>query len=664
MTNMRWRFRKMSKAELNQDPMEREFFDDEPINTRLVRESIQNSLDAGIARISQEDSSEPVRVRFSLAGIHTPLPAQLSTKYFTGLAPHLDALDEIDNRIARRAAQGDLTHDGVPFIVIEDAETVGLEGDWEQFDDSESEPADNNHFYWFFRNIGRSGKGDSDNGSWGLGKWVFPDASHASAYIAVTRRHSDDETLLIGQSVLSKHTINGQRHAPYGYFAILGDEGLALPLRRRESTHTPLIDQCIADFGLQYRNNPGLSVIIPFPRIEDDAAHIETPKILAAIVHNYFYPIINRKLEVTLDEGDGSQSIEITADTIDDVLHKADLEDTGERSVDGYRKVFDMCRRILELNDRDYIDIPIDQLGNEDYQGIANLRRRYNAYELLAFSVDTDVQRRTGAREHSKFYLYAQRDDSLSEGHDYYVRGTLSISEMNFLGQIRARSLLVVEENEPLAAMLRDSEPPAHTLWRPQTHRVTDHWVATVRRINAVRYAPRALLRAMDAPTEGIQKDAFADIFFYERPDGRSGGPSSERGRTQPPVINHPPTHRDFEIQDTQSGTGFRVRIATSATDPPAYARLRVAYEVPRGNPLNQYSPNDFRLHGPRALNMDMRGCQPIGSNERAGNELILRIDDPSKFSLTVQGFDPNRDVYARVERADNFVDSEGMMTG
>ena len=38
-------------------------------------------------------------------------------------------------------------------------------------------PADNEHFYWFFRNIGRSGKRDEDAGSWGLGKWVFPDAS-------------------------------------------------------------------------------------------------------------------------------------------------------------------------------------------------------------------------------------------------------------------------------------------------------------------------------------------------------------------------------------------------------------------------------------------------------------------------------------------------------
>ena len=578
------------------------------------------------------------------------------------LLPHLDALDEIDDAIARRAAQGDLARDAVPFIVVEDKGTVGLEGDWEQFDDSKSQPADNNHFYWFFRNIGRSGKGDSDNGSWGLGKWVFPDASHASAYIAITRRHSDGETLLIGQSVLSKHTINGQRYAPYGYFAIPGDEEMALPLRRSEPTHTAFVDRCIADFGLQYRNNPGLSTIIPFPRIEDEDAHIETPKILAAIVHNYFYPIINRRLEVTLDDGDGSQPIDITADTIDNVLDKADLENTGERSVDGYRRVFDMCRKCMKLSDDDYIDIPIGRLSDEDYQSIANLRRRYNAYELLAFRVGTDVQRKRGAREQSEFRLYVQRDDSLTEGHDYYVRGTLSISEMDYLGQVRARSLLVVEENEPLAAMLRDSEPPAHTLWRPQTHRVNDHWVAAPRRIDAVRHAPRTLLRAMDTPTEGIQKDAFADIFFYERPDTQSGGRSPGERRATPPNIDSTPTQPDFNVQNTQSGTGFRVRIAAGATSPTEYARLRVAYEVPRGNPLNQYSPNDFRLHGVGALNVHMQGCQSVirlNGNERAGNELLLRINDPRKFAITVQGFDQNRDVYVRVEKVADTTPSE-----
>lgn len=657
MTDIRWQFRKMDRAEMNQDPMQREFFEGEPINTRLVRESIQNSLDAGIAHASPDGKGEAVRVRFSLAGIRNPLPAYRAERYFTDLAPHLDAIPELDDTIRALAAHNDLTHDDVPFIVVEDAGTVGLDGDCEQERDSESTPADNNHFFWFFRNVGRSGKGDTDNGSWGLGKWVFPDASLASAYIAVTRRRSDDEILLMGQSVLKQHDIGGARYVPYGYFGTFDGDGFQLPLRHGEAAHESIITRCIKDFGLQYRNQPGLSVIIPFPRILGEEAYIETPKMLAAIVDNYFYPIIDRRLEVTLDAGDGTPPIEITADTIDGVLDMADLdEETGERSPDAYRRLFAMTRQCLEVPEDDYIEMSARQLakmGDDNASIIPSLRRRYNAYELLAFRISTDVQRKKGARENTEFRLYVQRDDSLTEGHDYYVRGTLSIPEMDYLRNIRARTLLVVDENEPLAAMLRDSEPPAHTSWRPQTSRVTDHWWAAKRRIDEVRYAPRNLLQVMEAPREGVQKGAFADVFPRLREKGRATAGTKGRERN-PDVPVTPPPWRPPDFAISESVDGFRVRIDNSAGPKPERARLRVAYDVLRGNPLNHYNRNDFRLRGIDALPVTIEGGseEPATQNSQPrDNELYVRIDDPQKFSVSVQGFDPNRDVFVRVEK-------------
>ena len=662
MTDIIWQFRKMVRAEMNQDPMQREFFEDEPINTRLVRESIQNSLDAGIAHVSSGVEDQPVRVRFSLAGIHHPLPADRAERYFTRLAPHIDAIPELDDAIRALAARNDLTRDPVPFIVVEDAGTIGLEGDYEQDKDSESKRADNNHFFWFFRNVGRSGKGDTDNGSWGLGKWVFPDASRASAYIAVTRRQSDEETLLMGQSVLKQHDINGCQYVPYGYFAAFDADEFQLPLRTSEPEHAPYIDQCIEDFGLQYRSQPGLSIIIPFPRIFDEEAYIETPKMLAAIVDNYFYPIIAGRLEVTLDEGDGSPPIEITADTIDDVLDRADLEKAGERSPDAYRHLFKMTRQCLEVSKDDYIEISASDLLEigDDGSRLVDLRRRYNAYELLAFQISTDVQRKKGARENTKFRLYVQRDDSLTEGHDYYVRGTLSISDMDFLGGIRARTLLVVDENEPLAAMLRDSEPPAHTKWQPRTTgRVAEHWVAPQRRITAIRQTPVTLLRVLEAPREGVQKDAFADIFPREREKGQAAaavkGNQGNGGIKPPPPPSPPPRPSDFAI--SESGDGFHVSTNNSAETTPQRARLQVAYDVLRGNPLKLYNRNDFRLRGVGKLPVTIEGGSaepaPQGSQPK-DNELYVRIDDPQQFSISVQGFDPNRDLFVRVEKLES----------
>ncbi len=142
----------------------------------------------------------------------------------------------------------------------------------------------------------------------------------------------------MGQSVLMQHDIDDRHYVPYGYFAAFADDGFQLPLRSGEPAQDDLITQCIKDFGLRYRDEAGLSIIIPFPHIYGEEAHIEAPKMLAAIVHNYFYPIIAGKLEVTLDEGDSSSPIVITADTIDRVLGMADLDGKGERSPEAYHR--------------------------------------------------------------------------------------------------------------------------------------------------------------------------------------------------------------------------------------------------------------------------------------------------------------------------------------
>ena len=49
--NPKWQFRKMSKGEMNVDPIEGEFFSTEALGSlpdALIREAIQNSLDAAI----------------------------------------------------------------------------------------------------------------------------------------------------------------------------------------------------------------------------------------------------------------------------------------------------------------------------------------------------------------------------------------------------------------------------------------------------------------------------------------------------------------------------------------------------------------------------------------------------------------------------------------
>ena len=658
MQAVKWQFRAMSPSEINQGTVVGEFFGDEPINTRLVRESIQNSLDAGIDKAlgNPAGTSGPVRVRFDLAGISNPLPAARAARYLAGLDPHLAATGEGPGAAA-------LTGD-MPYLVVEDAGTTGLCGNWREWDTTDG----GNYFYWFFRNIGLSGKGDSDNGSWGLGKWVFPDASQVKGYLAVTRRHDDDDTLLMGQTVLTKHTVNGQRYDPFGYFATPDAQGMALPLQMSEPEHRALVSDCISDFGLQWRREPGLSIIIPWPRVswaqtgngtanhDDDRPVVNRAGLLDAVIRNYFYPIIAGNLEVVIAVGNDADATVVNRDTIDRVVAAMDLPDTGEWNLPSYRRLFAMCQASLQPADAqcELLDAPLS--GNDDRYDpnrLDNWRARYQDGELLAFRVKSDVERRGRGRQDTELRVYLQRDPALSEGQDYYVRGTLSIhGNMDFIKQHReACALLVVDEQQPLAAMLRDSEPPAHTAWSPSAGRAADRWVAAPRRIREVRNTPHRILTRLNTPTEGTQKDAFADIFFWE-----NGADEGNRGRgikEGPHIYRSGPTRvprrpQDFEI--AQSPGGFRVRLtAAGIADPPVCAHLRVAYDVPRGNPLNRYQPEDFQLHGRGAnLSLRMGGCgfRP----GKAANEVFLDIENPDDFEFAVSGFDPRRDVHIRIE--------------
>lgn len=662
MTGAQWRFRQMAPTEINQGTVVREFFEDEPINTRLVREAIQNSLDAAIDTSEDNGAAGPVRVRFSLHGIRNPLPAERASRYFAGLAPHLAQIAELDAEVKTRAAADSLAAGDVPYLVVEDSGTKGLGGDWRVYNTEDPD----NHFYWFFRNIGISGKGDSDNGSWGLGKWVFPDASRISAYLAVTRRSQDDETLLMGQAVLTKHSIDGQRHDPVGYFAIAGDESLPwLPLRNSVAEQRPFIDECIADFGLKWRNAPGLSVIIPFPRINagnpaqdgDEDAGISQKQLLAEVVHNYFFPIIAGQLEVVVDAGDEAAADALNSDTIDDVIDRLDLPAAGERSHESYQRLFAMCRHSIGRPAHEHETLEANRLNQSDgydKDQRAIWRSRYEAGELLSFRIGMQVHRKdeTSPRPTS-LRVYVQRDADLREGHDYYIRGTLSIhGRMDLIRNRRgARLLMVVDKDEPAASLLRDSEPPAHTEWRRQSSRVAARWQRPRLSLAAVRDAPGQLLALLEPPTEGVQRDAFTDIFFWDGNDRTvNDGRVRERQTDYIPRKEQPePSQRDFNISQTSGG--FRVRISERALDnPPRCARLRVAYGVARGNPLSRYSPEDFRLHGRDALSHSIGGCEVVTRN-LAGNELLLNIDDPAEFEFAVSGFDPQRDVYVRIDQ-------------
>lgn len=435
MTNPRWRFARMTPAQVHQDPVQGEFFsrqDDLP--GRLVREAIQNSLDA--AR-----DGETVRVRFVFSGERDALPVKRATRYLDGLEEHVEAVVEAggmstgasddDDENEESAAYDALACFDRPmdYLVVEDFGTKGLKGDIR----ANSELEKDNHFWGFFRSIGISPKGANDAGSWGLGKWVFPDASIINAYLGMTQREDEENWLLMGMTLLKSHHLGEgaeRRQFPYyGFFAAHddADDGRWLPLPvDSDADADDFILSALDDFGLKRMDDPGLSVIVPYPKGE------LTPAAIArAVLTQYFLPVVRGDLVVEIVHPDEETR------TIDDVSIGEEvgrIAGRGDESPESLRRAIALARWAIVREEREHTALPAGNLagalaGRNDLDAI---REHYERGKRLAFRLTTNARPRSDGRPiETSFNLYLERDEALDRGHDYFMRGPLRIPDMN-----------------------------------------------------------------------------------------------------------------------------------------------------------------------------------------------------------------------------------------
>ena len=659
-----WRFGRMSPSQINQDPVQGEFFTAAAdLPERLVRESIQNSLDA-------RRGDETVEVRFAFGGGGHTLTKGAARPYVEGLERHLTAL--ADARTAPGGNGGDekeeealfraweLLDRPLAYLVVEDFGTTGLVGDPKANGEMES----GNDFWGFFRSVGISPKPEDAAGSWGLGRWVFPDASGLNAYIGLTRSHEQETKLLMGLAMLKTHHVDDQKYPPYGFFAAPSEESdedwLPMPVLPN-GANDDFIERFESDFDLRRRDEPGLSIVVPHPH-ED-----LTPQALErAVVTQYFLPVLRGDLRVRITSCGGETVID--GSTLegavsrmrgggDDESARAQRDD---ETVEALSKAIRLARWASDQKDHTKISFPVSRLREKvDELNVEELRRRYEANERLAFQLTTDVKRRKAAdAEEASFRVYLERaEDLASGGHSYFVRGHLRIPMAATTGRFRqARALIVVEGDTELGHLLRDAEGPAHATWDPHAQRLKDRWWGGYTRVQAVRAAAGLLLRRLGRQSQEPQIDALADLFPAD-PDPQ-GGPSS-RPRPGPgpgPSPDPPPLPDRSRFRVSGVAGGFTLRSSgSSPPQPDSSWILRVAYDVSRGGTsrafrqfdsgLRQGCP-DFSLE---AMVIDQRGC----NCEVTAENTLLFVVHSSEFQLKVTGFD-HRDVIVDVRVAED----------
>jgi hypothetical protein len=612
----------MDPGEVHVDPVHDEFFKAQDLADALVRESIQNSLDARPAR-----SRGPVRVAFRFASGARALHAEAAREYFGGLETHLHAVAKTIHSVLPR-------HDEpVPYLLVEDFGTRGLTGDPHIDPELDADTDERkNDFFYFWRNVGRSNKGEIDRGRWGLGKAVFTVASRIRTIFGLTRRADDNRGLLLGQSVLKTHVMDGERIYPYGFFARYERRnGLPLPIE-----DPILLDRFADDFGVR-RMEPGLSIVVPYYR--DDELSFE--RILESAVHQYFYPILRGDLVVEIVDHDRQERL--SAATIEAIASR-------EPAV---ARLCELTRWSLEQ--QEHVILPEQGVAAPKWEEnlfdpahLAALRDRFAAGERLAFRVPLLVKRKRARAAASWFDVYLERDDELRKGEHHFIRRGITIPDVRTNGDKAARSLVVID-HDPLSTFLGDAENPAHSDWSERADKIRtlyDHGAWTLRFVkNSAAFLTSLLAR----PAEGRVRDFLADVFWIDTPEEsprpmapdripiRAGGPEAMGEGNSGVTI-------------ARIAGGFTIKGEGART-----LRAEVAYRVRAGNPFRKHSAFDFDLMSPGGISVHAEGATVRPTSVNA----VELVPAAAKFQISMKGFDPRRDLVVRVVDAADAAEAE-----
>lgn len=618
----RWQFRKMQPGEMNIDPIEEDFFTTEAIGSitdALVRESIQNSLDAAAGKGA-------VKVCFSFF----PGPAKESSEagsiYFDGLGPHLGA---------RRSGLQDFPswNADLDYMLIEDFGTRGLQGDIRQYDDLEDEP-ERNDFYYFWRNIGRTRKESTDLGRWGLGKTVFQAASRINSFFGLTVRRNDGRKLLMGQCVLRIHKISGERYSPYGYFGVF-DQELALPIE-----DSGYIERFSQYFALNRSSQPGLSILIPYP--EED---IKPKECLKSVIKHYFFPILSGRLIVAVQFSHKRYLLDTTS--LDKLLAKRSFIESL-----GFHGLLDLARWAIRQPEESYIQLEKPEPAKapklrEDLFSDGQLekaRQNLNENKRLAFYLPVSIQRQhSRGFMHTGFSVYLEKDDSLNRPEDCFIRQGITIPEVTSLRHKGIRALVSISD-PALSTFLGDAENPAHTEWERNSKKFKRKYRLGPSTLDFVKSSPREIIKILTQPKKGRDETLLKHLFAL--PIGALEGAGNEVGREKGSGDDNKGDSVFVSVEGSNYlhlsavKGGFRLMRKAKSSKIPRVITVWMAYEVRSGNPFKKYMPLDFDV-----------SRKPIQIKLRGGKLLLCRANTimmevrRADFTLAVVGFDPHRDL-------------------
>ena len=637
-----WVFSELSAAAVRRDPNETQLFKTEQAGENeyagtdaLVREVLQNSMDAATG-------DGPVRIRLALHPPSELPPRRRLATYFRRLQSPLKSRDVRFDQ------------DGVPvpeqgFLVCEDFGTRGLLGDPLLNTDPVPGSEDCQDFFWFWRNIGRSGKTGDDLGRWGLGKTVYRAASRVGCMLGLTVRSNDGRQLLMGQAVLRIHEYQGTEYVPEGYWcAGVNSAGLPLPIEDPEE-----LQQFRSEWKLTREKEPGLSVVVPYV-----AQELQGHNLLQAVCVHFFLPILRGELIVDVVSPE-TGAVRLEASTLRQQCEAVTWNGPKRQKrhvappVEFFRQCLNVQDQSVESHLLGQTRMPVLKEAFDD-DTLTELRDRFAVEQIVPIRIRMNLPTRRGDDPEGALTVFLQRTPNADRTDSYYVREGMTITKLSSRAGRRGIRALVLVDTGPLASLLGDSEGPAHEDWDTSEDRPNRNWKKWKGRVKFCRGIVDGLVELLTQVSDQPDRDLLSDFFSVERmrepqrsrpPDPRGDGPATFSAIESKP--------RWYRLDGRPRG--FRV-VSSGDLPVPEGSRLRiaVAYDVPTGSPLKQWSPFDFEF-GSNGIRF--RG-RHIEVRKLAGNELLLTVKK-ERFSFSADGFDEHSDLFVKIEEIDDSPDDD-----
>lgn len=646
-----WYFKQSGAFDSNRRSKLEEFFSSQNAATSVVRESIQNSLDA-----RNEEQSKKVCVRFTI-----------SEKSWNDIASFAQTTDSPltlnDHTNSEGLERYAKTFLGKKFrcLAVEDYGTKGLTGTTDK-----DEALSGSNFVGFWWNEGITGKGNGTLGNHGVGKITLTRVSEMSTFWALTKRADDEKTFLVGFSNLPFHRLSNRSYLGYGRYGVATE-------KNGKEIFLPVVDPAeisrFSDaFGLD-RNEYGLSVFIPAV-----VAGINHDALLQAVIEDYYWSILNGQLEVTIcDVSKGAETI-VDASNLGAAMDQ--LADAAKPN--DIRQLVNAAIKVhgMKSGNPNYFSGIQPEISTEGKnrrarlttkqftaENLARLKEQFEQGQMVAAQFSVELEPKVGEPSIGTFEVFLKgNSDNNFDRISQYIRRGLVITEQKPNISGRFGYCFVIVDDKDMSDYLGTAEGPAHTNWvlgKFNEHaRYKSDWP-----LRFIMDAANQLYRiAAGEDEEKNEIQNFADdIFSIDLPgSGQGHVPQKQvkkRARSEPPVPppQVPKPAELIRLEKMEDGTGYAIYPAKDLSDLlvsegvslPLRVDIKSAYLSVKGNnrSFKDYSPLDFNYSS--TIKLETSPNEAVKVLKQDGNQLSLEIFDPA-FQIHVKGFDKHRDLLNR----------------